>query len=346
VIATRLVRADATAARLAGHVLAHDLRDPDGRIAFAKGTPLGTVDPSVLVALPWESLHVVAMGEGDVHEHEAGARLARSAAGAGVAVGAWGGGHWPMTAMHRGMLRVHLAALEAVNTIEGLCVYTLFDRQVVDAGEVVARAKIVPFILPRAVLEEGEERARAADGLVTVLPFQPRRVGALVQETLGQRAMARFEGALAEKVEWFGSSLLPPRFVPTQPDTVVAGLRGLLEDGAEVLAVAGSRAMDPLDATFEALRRIGATMVRHGVPAHPGSLFWLARVGEIPVVGMPPCGLFSQATVFDLVLPRLLAGERLEAADLASLGHGGFLTRDMSFRFPPYRHARERGAVE
>ena len=104
--------------------------------------------------------------------------------------------------------------------------------------------------------------------------------------------------------------------------------------------------MDPLDAAFDALERIGARMVRHGVPAHPGSLFWLARAGEVPIVGMPSCGLFSQASVFDLVLPRLLTGERLEAHDLASLGHGGFLTRDMAFRFPPYRQARERGAVE
>ncbi|MCC7324843.1 MAG: hypothetical protein IT358_13465, partial [Gemmatimonadaceae bacterium] len=66
----------------------------------------------------------------------------------------------------------------------------------------------------------------------------------------------------------------------------------------------------------------------------------------VPIVGMPACGLFSQATVFDLILPRLLTGERLGVHDLAALGHGGFLTRDMAFRFPPYRQARERGAVE
>jgi molybdopterin biosynthesis enzyme len=103
--------------------------------------------------------------------------------------------------------------------------------------------------------------------------------------------------------------------------------------------------MDPLDPAFEALRRLGARVERHGVPAHPGSLLWLARAGEIPVGGMPSCGLFSQATVFDLVLTRLLAGDRVDAEWLTSLGHGGFLTRDMAYRFPPYRASRDRGEV-
>jgi len=86
-------------------------------------------------------------------------------------------------------------------------------------------------------------------------------------------------------------------------------------------------------------------MERHGVPAHPGSLFWLAYLADVPLLGMPACGLFSQATVFDLVLPRVLAGERVGRAWLAELGHGGFLTRDMAFRFPPYRPAAGRGEV-
>ncbi len=209
-----------------------------------------------------------------------------------------------------------------------------------------ARAKIVPFAIDAATLEQGEASARAAGGVVAVRPFLPAVVGAVVQETLGARAMARFEEALSEKVEWFGSTLQAPAFVAAAPDAIAGGISQVLAAGARVIALAGSRPMDPLDPAFEALARLGATLVRQGVPAHPGSLVWLARVGEVPVIGMPACGLFSQATIFDLLLPRLLTGEALGASDLASLGHGGFLTRDMAFRFPPYRQARERGAVE
>ena len=100
-------------------------------------------------------------------------------------------------------------------------------------------------------------------------------------------------------------------FVSATEDAVADGLAQLLAQGAQVIALAGSRAMDPLDPAFEALQRVGARMERHGVPAHPGSLVWLARAGAASIIGMPACGLFSQASVFDLLLPRLLTGHHL-----------------------------------
>lgn len=342
----RLLRSEATPAALAGRVLARDVRDDAGRIALGKGALLGEESLAAILTLTWDELHLIDPVPGDVHEHEAGVRLARAAAGAGVAVGAHGGGHWPMEAMHRGLLGVDHQALDEVNAIEGLCVYTLFHGQVVDAGELVARAKIVPFVIGGEALACGETVAMRHGGVVTVRPFVRMRVGAVVQESLGARAMARFRESLGEKVEWFGSTLLEPVFVAPDAAEVERGMRRLLADGAQIITLAGSKPMDPLDAAFGGLQRIGATMVRHGVPAHPGSLCWLARAGDVPIVGMPSCGLFSQATVFDLVLPRLLTGERVDAHALAAMGHGGFLTRDMAFRFPPYRAARERGAVE
>jgi molybdopterin biosynthesis enzyme len=86
-------------------------------------------------------------------------------------------------------------------------------------------------------------------------------------------------------------------------------------------------------------------MERHGVPAHPGSLLFLARIGDRPVVGMPTCGMFSQATTFDLVLPRLLAGLPAGNAELAGLGHGGLISQDSAYRFPPYRASTARGEI-
>lgn len=326
--------------------MAHDVRDAAGRVVIAKGGVLDTASIEQLQPLPWRELHLLVPGSGDVLEGAAGSRLAMAAAGAGVAVRPSSGGAWPLESMHRGILEVRQGALEEVNLVEGLCIYTLYDGQVVERGELVARAKIVPFAIEEATLARGEASARAVRGVVAVRAFSPMTIGAVVQESLGTRAMARFEQALGEKVEWFGSRFLAPAFVPPEPGAVASGVQRALGEGADIVAIAGSRPMDPLDPAFEALSRIGATMERHGAPAHPGSLFWLARLGEVPILGMPACGLFSQATVFDLILPRLLTGERVGARELAALGHGGFLTRDMAFRFPPYRAARERGAVE
>jgi NifU-like protein involved in Fe-S cluster formation len=193
---------------------------------------------------------------------------------------------------------------------------------------------------------EAESLAYAAGGLVSVRPFIPTRVAAVVQEPLAAQGLERFERALCEKVRWFGSELLTPRVAEPDAGAIAEAIAEQLALDARLVVVAGSKAMDALDPAFRALDALGARRERHGVPAHPGSLFWLARLRDAAIVGMPTCGLFSQATVFDLVLPRVLAGERVDARSLAALGHGGLLTRDVAYRFAPYRASRQRGALD
>ena len=329
-----------------GTVLCHDLRSADGALRYRKGRILRADDVANVAALEWDELHLVSMDAGDVHEDEAGERLARAAAGHGVRVGAASAGHWPLIAETRGIADIATTPLDRVNAVEGLCVYTLFSGHVVDVGEVVARAKITPFVMRGSAIGEAESLAYAAGGLVGIRPFVPTRVAAVVYEALAAQGLQRFERALCEKVRWFGSDLLPLRVAKPDANAIADAIDAQLDLGARLVVVAGSKAMDELDPTFRALDELGARRERHGVPAHPGSLFWLARLGDTAIVGMPTCGLFSQATVFDLVLPRILAGDRVDARALAELGHGGLLTRDVAFRFPPYRPSRQRGALD
>jgi hypothetical protein len=343
--ALRIVRDGARVEDLGGRVLCHELRGADGRVALAKGRLLDHDDAALAMSLEWTELHVLTLDEGDVHEEDAGTRVARASAGAGVEVRPASGGHWPLVAMHRGVLSVETSAMERVNTLDGPCVYTLYDGQVVERGETIARAKIIPFAVPATVLSEVD--AIAGDrGLVGVRPFVPHRVAAVVHESMGGRAVARFGDAVTEKLGWFGSSLCALETTASNAEQIGLALDRARGAGAEVILVAGAKAMDSLDPTFSALQRVGARMVRHGVPAHPGSLLWLADWDEIPIVGMPTCGLFAQATVFDLVIARILTGERPGRAELARLAHGGFLTRELAFRLPAYRATTERGAVE
>ena len=333
---------------LSGCVIVHDVRDERGAVQVPKGRILDDTDVERLRVLPWQELHVARLAPEDVHEDQAGAGLAHAAAGDGVRPGHRAGGHWPLCATHRGIVQVEVGALHEVNAREGLAVYTLFDGHVVDSGEMVARAKITPFAMASSVLDEALHVARASRGLVRVRGFQPGRVGAIVLTSLGERnpaTLGRFSASLGEKVCWLGSELLEPVLVEAARAPIARAMDDLTMRNATVIVVAGSKAMDDLDPTFLALEDLQAERLRHGVPAHPGSLFWIARLRGVPVLGLPTCGLFSEATVFDLVLPRVLSGEAIGARELAALGHGGFLTRDMAFRFPPYRAAQRRGEV-
>jgi len=115
-------------------------------------------------------------------------------------------------------------------------------------------------------------------------------------------------------------------------------------DPVELILTAGAASTDPLDACFVAIEALGGKVVRRGVPAHPGSMLWLARIGRTAILGLPTCGAYSKATAADLLLPRLLSGEDASERTVAKLGHGGILTRSQRFRFPAY--ARELDAPD
>jgi hypothetical protein len=333
------------AGRLVGWVLCHDVRDATGGLALRKGQRLDAAAAGRLVEVSGGEVHCLEPEPGDLHEDPAGERLARAAAGRGVRVRDSAGGQWALVAEIRGLLEVRVEALRAVNALDGISVYTLYDAQVVDPAETVAKAKVTPLVIPEAVVREAEARAGAAAGLVAVHGFRPLGVAALAPAGLEPRARSRFETALREKVGWFGARLVRLDFVASEAPALARALEADVAAGADVVVAAGANALDPLDPVFAALERLGARVTRRGVPAHPGSLLWLATLGDTPVVGMPSCGMFSQATVFDLVLPRLLAGRAVGPEELAAFGHGGLLNRDMAFRFPPYRAGQDRGAV-
>jgi hypothetical protein len=343
--ALRVLRATAQPDDLNGRVLCHELRSDDGRVALPKGRVLDDADSVRALGLPWTELHLLALDPDDVHEDDAGHRIASGVAGDGTSVRPQSGGHWPIVADCRGVLSIDTDRLERINQLDGPCVYSVYDGQVVDGGEVVARAKIVPFAINRRVLSDVESILRNPPGVVHVRRFAAQRVGAVVHETMGDRAITRFRDAVTEKLRWFGSSLGSLELSPPRAEAI-ADAFAAAGQGADIVLVAGTKAMDLLDPTFAALDQIGARMVSQGVPAHPGSLLWLAEWNGVRIVGMPTCGLFAQATVFDLVIARLMTGEHLGRKELARLGHGGFLTRDMAFRLPAYRAAGERGAVE
>jgi molybdopterin biosynthesis enzyme len=168
----------------------------------------------------------------------------------------------------------------------------------------------------------------------------------VVKQSVRGTARDRFEASVRAKVEGLGSTILDISYVEDDPDAVETALgrftRGA--DTAELILTAGSASTDPRDAFFLAIESLGGRIVRRGVPSHPGSMLWLARVGGTSILGLPTCGAYSKATAADLLLPRLLAGEPASERTVAKLGHGGILTRSQRFRFPPY--ARELDAPD
>jgi len=335
----RLVPGGAVPTSLVGAVLARDLSVAGER--WAKGRRLSARDLDTLRdggAVPEAGLTVLVLGRDDVHEDDAAMRLATAVCGGGLECRGPAQSRVDLVAASRGVLHVDVAALERVNRIEPVEVFTAFDGSVVEPGDLVASVKIAPHFVAESTLARAESVARGERPLVRVAPFERRRVAVVVKEAIHAIARQRFEDSVRTKVESLGSEIASIDYVADAPDAVEAAMAALVRgrSAVDIVLTAGGGSTDPADAFFVALERLGGRVVRRGVPAHPGSMLWLGRAGATTVLGLPTCGAYSKATAADLLLPRLLAGDAPTAATIAKLGHGGLLTRDQRFRFPRY----------
>lgn len=333
-------------ASLAGAILTRDLRIGGQR--WGKGRRLTTDDLLALAgADPGPPVTVLVAEPGELHEDEAGIRLARAIAGPNLDVRGPSESRLDLVAAADGVVTVQVAELERLNRLDPLEVFTVFDGQVVERGDLVASVKVAPHVVDASVVEAGARIAGfGSQPIVSVARFQARRIGVVVKESVRGTARDRFESSIRAKVEGLGSTILDIVYVEDDPDAVEVAVgrftRGA--DTADLILTAGSASTDPRDAFFLAIEALGGRVVRRGVPSHPGSMLWLARVGGTSILGLPTCGAYSKATAADLLLPRLLAGEPASERTVAKLGHGGILTRSQRFRFPPY--ARELDAPD
>lgn len=281
-------------------------------------------------------LHAVRLGSDDVHEDVAGLRLARAIAGAGVRIEGPKLSRVNVVAERKGLLRIDSDRLAMLNGLPGVAIFTLLDRLPVLPGKILAGAKITPVAVPESVLAEAE-RIASGDPVIEVKAFLPLRVGVVTTEGMTEKVQQRFREIVRQKIGWYGGSVSEFVDLPADQAAVSAAIQRLIGEGAQLVLTGGGNTIDPLDATLLALGSLGAELTAFGAAAHPGSMFWLAHLEQVPIFNLASCSMYSKATSADLVLPWIMAGERVTAADMARLGHGGLLEgKEMSFRFPPY----------
>lgn len=329
-----------------GAVLARDLRLDGER--WTKGRRLTADDLTRLGEADFaEPISVIVLEAGELHEDDAAMRLADAVAGRGLTRRGPAQSRIDLVATWPGVLNVDITNLEKINRIDPLEVFTAFDGQIVATGDLVASVKVAPHVVSGSVVEQGARIAGfGSTPVVWVAPFIRSTVGVVVKESVHGKARERFEASARAKVEGLGSQIASIRYVDDDPESVERGMHPFVagRELVDLVLTAGAATTDPADPFFIAIERLGGRLVRRGVPAHPGSMLWLARIGGVPILGLPTCGAYSKATAADLLLPRLLSGEPPTEATVAQLGHGGLLTRDQRFRFPPY--ARELDAPD
>ena len=308
-----------------GMPLAHDLTQIiPGQYKgprFRKGHIVAAEDVPVLLSMGKEHLYVLELGANDVHEDEAGQRIAQAAAGAHIRLLAKGEGKVELYADCRGVLRVDAERLTELIDDDAVMFATIHGNQLVEQGQLVAGTRVIPLYVP----EQTVQRAQAIGTIVRIDPLRPARVGIVTtgSEIYYGRIEDKFGAVLRQKFGALGCTVIEQLFADDDDQMIADCIHQLLDRGADLIAVTGGMSVDPDDRTPAGIRRAGTEIVTYGAPVLPGAMFLLGYLGQVPVVGLPGCVMYHGASVFELVVPRLLAGERMERAAIKRLAQGG-----------------------
>ena len=314
-----------------GTELAHDITEiRPGEFkgpAFRKGHTVCNDDICHLQKLGKNHLYLIDLEDDEIHENQAASMLAKGLAGPGIE---WRDdpkeGKIGLHAAHDGLLSVNTPDLAAFNMVDEVMCATLHSHTLVKKGELVAATRAIPLVMKRAPIERAAAIAGQCGGVVSVNPLRKARAGLVITGSEVYQGLIedKFAPLLGAKITELGSEVIDTTFAPDDVDLIANAIHSLINKSCNLLLLSGGMSVDPDDVTRVAIRKAGAEEVYYGAAALPGAMFLTAYIGgEIPLLGVPACGLHHRITVLDLILPRILAGEKIGKKELAFYGHGG-----------------------
>jgi len=323
-----------------GMVLCHDLTQiiPGSfkGAAFRKGHIIGSDDIHRLLDMGKEHIYVLELHDGQIHEDAAAMRIARAAAGPGIRLTEPKEGKVNLLAEWDGLLKINVDALYELNTPKDVVFATLHSNQFVTKGKTLAGTRIIPLTIDGNLIRDIERICTANVPLIEVQRLKSLKAGIITSgsEVYHGRIKDRFGPVVTKKFQDLGCPVLGQTFTSDSVDQIVNAIEDFLRRGAQIIAITGGMSVDPDDLTPAGIRAAGAEVVTYGAPVLPGAMFMLGYIGEVPVMGLPGCVMYHRTSIFDLVLPRVLAGEKLTRKDFIRLSHGGLCVSCGDCRYP------------
>lgn len=311
-----------------GLILCHDMtqiiKDAFKGPRFRKGHVIQEEDIPVLLSMGKEHVYIWKNDPGMVHENAGAEMLYRICAGEHMSPSEVKEGKIEVIAEIDGLLKIDSGKLKALNALGELMIATRHGNFPVKRGDKLAGTRIIPL----AIDQDKLDRAVALGGgepILKLLPFKRKKAAVINtgSELYAGRIEDAFGPVIKDKLDEYGVEVIAQEILPDDEALVSGKISEFIEKGAEIVICTGGMSVDPDDITPNAIQKTGAEIVSYGAPVLPGAMFLLAYEGEIPIMGLPGCVMYAKRTVFDLVLPRVLAGEKLMPEDLSSLGEGG-----------------------
>lgn len=322
-----------------GSVLCHDITQIIPGVVkdavFRKGHIVTEEDIPVLLSVGKEHLYVWEKQEGMLHENDAARVLLSVCQGERMRASEPKEGKIELTAECSGVLKVNREKLNKVNSMGQMCIASRHGNFPVKKGDKLAGMRVIPLVIPEEKMKAVRQEC-GSEPIFKLLPFREMKAGIVTtgSEVYYGRIQDKFTPVVREKLEECGIEVLGNTVCSDDADMVTAAIEEWIRKGAQMVVCTGGMSVDPDDRTPLAIRNAADEVITYGAPVLPGAMFMLAYKGEIPVMGLPGCVMYAKRTIFDLVLPRIAAGERLSADDFSVLGQGGLCLSCPQCTFP------------
>lgn len=326
-----------------GHVLCHDIvqiiKDVKKDTAFRKGHIVTEEDIPVLLSLGKDNLYIWEKTEGILHENEAAEYLRDICLNENMTETPVKEGKIEIIADADGLLKIDVDRLKAVNSLGEMMIATRHTNTMVKKGDKLAGTRIIPLLIEQEKMEKAKEVA-GDKPILSLLPYKKKKVGIVTtgNEVYYGRIKDTFGPVVMDKVKAFDADIMGQVIVNDDMEKITKAVLDYIDQGAELVLCTGGMSVDPDDKTPGAIKATGARIVSYGAPVLPGAMMLLAYYEkdgkQIPIVGLPGCVMYAARTIFDLVLPRIMADDMITADDLADLGLGGLCLNCKVCTFP------------
>lgn len=312
-----------------GQILCHDItqiiKDVSKGPVFRKGHIIREEDIPVLLSVGKDHVYIWENDESMLHENDAAEILCAICQGKNVGRGEVKEGKIELFAQCDGVLKIDNEGLYKVNSAGQMMIASIHGNFPVKKGDKLGGTRIIPLIIEKEKMEKIRESAGTSP-IFHIRPFLSRKVGIVTtgNEVFYGRIEDTFTPVVEKKLSEYNAEVVWKKVCDDKAEHIASAIKEVLAQGADMVVCTGGMSVDPDDRTPLAIRTATDQVVTYGAPVLPGAMFMLAYAGEVPVMGLPGCVMYAGRTIFDLVLPRLMTGERLKKKDFDCLGQGGY----------------------
>ncbi len=324
-----------------GQVLCHDItqiiKDVKKGPVFRKGHVITEEDIPVLLSVGKDHIYIWENNENMLHENDAAQILYDLCKNENMHPSEVKEGKIELIADCNGLLKIDRKKLKAVNSLGQMIISSRHGDFPVKKNDKIAGTRIIPLVIEKEKMEKAK-KVSSGGKIFSLKPFVHKKVGIVTtgNEVFYGRIKDTFTPVILEKLKEYDTEVIGHKLSSDDCNLEIECIKQLLEDGADFIVCTGGMSVDPDDKTPLAIKTVASDAVSYGAPVLPGAMFMLSYYGKkkIPIVGLPGCVMYAKRTIFDLILPRIMADDLIAKDEIDSLGEGGLCLNCEHCNFP------------